>query len=473
MFDQIVIGLEVHVQLKTESKLFTGASNKVDENVNIHCDYVSAALPGTLPVPNKMAFEKAIRACQVFGCQINKRSNFDRKNYFYPDLPKGYQTTQLFTPIGVGGGLNININGVDKMIRLDRIHIEEDAGKLVHDSMDSYVNLNRAGVPLVEIVTCPGLSSSQEAVLLLKKIHQQLVYHEVTVGDMEKGNFRCDANISLKKSSEKELGVRAEIKNLNSFRFLEKAIDYEVNRQRAVLSSGDLVVQETRGFDSATGKTYSMRSKEEAEDYRYFPDPDLPSVVLEDRYVDIILDLKKEDLEVKGKRYLENYSLSPNDVDALFSDTQRINYFEEIVSKDVKGKVACNWLLNVILSFGEIDYFKREFSTENLVKVIGLVEQSLLNQAQARKVISFMIEDKVDDVGGAVKALGFVQVADVSQVAQWVDEVIAQNPSQIKEFTSGKVKLKGYLVGQVIKLSKGKVNPKLASEILLDKLKEN
>lgn len=472
---ETVIGLEVHAQLMTASKVFCTAPNQFGDEPNTCVGVVSAGLPGALPVLNKRVVELAVRAGLALNCKINLKSVFSRKNYLYPDLPKGYQISQFDLPICSGGAVEIvQDSGHKKSVELERIHIEEDAGKSVHSPMGTLVNLNRSGVPLIEIVTKPVLKSSKEAAAYLKKLHSILLFAEVCDGNMEKGNFRCDANISVRRIGEKKLGTRTELKNINSFKFIEKALEYEIARHIAVIEGGGKIVLETRGWDSAAAKTFSMRSKEEAQDYRYFPDPDLPPLVLSEQMIQQVSQGMPELPDQKRQHYENTYQLTAADAEVLISERSYSQFFEETVRAGANPKLAANWICTELLRRLKQDE-GAELSTSRLTptalaELISLIESAVISGKIAKGIFEELWKS-----GGSPKEIverqGLVQVLDVSQIEAWVDAVIAEFPSQVESYRQGKDKLVGFFVGEVMKRSRGKANPPLVTELLHKKVR--
>jgi len=469
---ETVIGLEVHAQLLTRSKCFGYEPIDVKAEENTQIGPVALGLPGALPVFNKKVAELATRAGVALNCQINPESVFSRKNYFYPDLPKGYQISQFDKPICTGGSLEINVDGKTKVIDLERIHIEEDAGKSMHLAQATLVNLNRSGVPLIEIVSKPAMSSAKEAVAYLKKLHAILVYAEISDGNLEEGNFRCDVNISIRPVGQKELGTRSEIKNINSFRFVEKALEFEVARHIAVVDSGGKIVQETRGWDSATSKTFSMRSKEEASDYRYFPEPDLPPLHLDEAFIEKIRNEMPELPDQKKERFVRDYSLSEYDASVLTSEKALAKYFEKSVGAGSSPKLAANWILSEVLRVvkeREISIEQCSVNEERLCSILKLIEDKSISGKIAKMLFEEMIENPAS-AQEIVKEKGWVQVSDPETLNKWIEEVILANPKQVEQYRGGKNKLFAFFVGNVMKISKGKANPELLSKNLKEKL---
>jgi aspartyl-tRNA(Asn)/glutamyl-tRNA(Gln) amidotransferase subunit B len=475
---QAVIGLEVHAQLLTKSKIFCGCSTRFGAAPNSQTCPVCLGFPGALPVLNRKVVEYAIRAGLATNCRIAPRSIFARKNYFYPDLPKGYQISQYELPICSNGHLDIELEDDVKRIGITRIHMEEDAGKLVHGDVPglgsgSGVDLNRACTPLLEIVSEPDMRSADEAVAYLKKLHQIIVYLGICDGNMEEGSFRCDANVSVMQADSDRFGTRTETKNVNSFRFVKQAIEYEIERQIEVIEDGGRIIQETRLFDPATGTTRSMRGKEEAHDYRYFPDPDLvPLVISNDWMEDVRLSLP-ELPDLKRKRYVRELGLSAYDAEVLTSARELGEYFEECVALYPQAKTVANWVM------GEVT---RALNEENrsindcpvtpvrLAALLELLENGTISGKIAKTVFDEMWRTGQEPVR-IVKEKGLVQVSDSSAIEAIIDEVLVREAGQVAEYRGGKEKVFGFFVGQVMRASKGKANPALVNEILLKKLK--
>ena len=464
-----VIGLEVHAQLKTNTKLFSSSNNEFGDDPNSNVSIVDLGLPGVLPVLNQKAVKLAIIAGISTDCKINKKSSFARKHYFYPDLPKGYQISQYDEPIASNGHLEINTDGIVKKIRLNRIHMEEDAGKLIHDISPkySYVDLNRAGVPLIEIVSEPDISNSLEAVEYLKKLRKILVYAGVSDCDMEKGNFRCDANISVRPIGQKELGIKTEIKNVNSFRYVQKAVDYEISRQIKLIENGGNVVQETRLFNSNTNKTYSMRSKEDAHDYRYFPDPDLQPLILDDKYINQIIYEMPESIDSKTDNY-KKMNLSENEIEILLSNIKLSNYFDSTLKYIDDTKIACNWVMKEIIK--HIDSIKLE--PNNFAELLKLIISGTINNNSAKEILDKILQTN-EDPKILVEKMGLKQDSSEESLSEIIDEVIKNNPTEFQRIIDGEVKLLSFFVGQTMKLTKGKGNPQIINQILKKKFKLN
>lgn len=476
---ETVIGLEVHAQLATNSKLFSSSPNHFGDAPNRNINPVCTAQPGALPVLNRKAVEFAIRAALATNCKINEVSIFSRKNYFYPDLPKGYQISQFDKPLCEHGWLEIefeNEPGVreTKKIRITRIHMEEDAGKSQHMPGFSLVDLNRAGTPLIEIVSEPDFRSPAEAVAYLKKLRGILQYTEVCDGNMQEGNLRCDANVSVRRVGETKLGTRAELKNLNSFRFLEKAIEYEIQRQINVINSGGKVVQETRLYDSARNVTQSMRSKEEAHDYRYFPEPDLPPLVVSGQWIERVKGELPELPDAKAQRFVSAFGLPEYDAKVITSTKPLAEFYEKAVAKSAgEPKLVSNWLMTEVLRMlKEADKEIEEcpFPAEHLGDLVALIKKGEISSKIAKTVFEEMWASGKEPAT-IVREKGLVQVSDPSAIEAAVRKVLQSNPKQLAEFRSGKEKLFGFFVGQTMKETQGKANPALLNEIVMAFLK--
>ena len=466
---ETVIGLEVHAQLKTMTKLFSTSNNEFGDNPNSNVSIVDLGLPGVLPVLNMEAVRLAIIAGLSTDCKINKKSTFARKHYFYPDLPKGYQISQYDEPIASSGILNIKSGGTNKKIRINRIHMEEDAGKLIHDLSDdlSLVDLNRAGVPLIEIVTEPDLSNPEEAVSYLKRLRKILLFAGVSDCDMEKGNFRCDANISLRKKGDDELGVKTEIKNVNSFRFVQKALEYEIIRQKKILEKGDEVLQETRLFNSSTNKTYSMRSKEDAHDYRYFPDPDLQPLILDEKFIE---DIKTNLGTSYDKKYLSmiNMGLKDDDVDILMSDLKLLEYFEKTILCINEPKMVCNWIISELIKY--LDNLKLQ--PEIFAELMKLIKDGSINNNSAKSILEKISLSNQNPIK-VVESMNLKQESSEDSLNEIILKTIDDFPEEYMRIMEGEVKLLSFFMGQAMKLSKGKGNPKIINKLLKEKFKIN
>lgn len=467
---ETVIGLEIHVQLSTNSKLFSGGSTGFGAEPNTHVDLIDMGLPGVLPVANREAFYKAIRFGLATNAEINQTSSFDRKNYFYPDLPKGYQITQMAMPIVGKGSIKIDVDGSEKVINITRAHLEEDAGKSIHDLFDGEtgVDLNRAGTPLLEIVSEPEISNAKEAVAYFKAVRQLVTFLDICDGNMAQGSMRCDVNVSIKKEADEELGTRAEIKNINSFKFIERAINFEIERQIRIIESGESVVQETRLYDSVKNETRSMRSKEEANDYRYFPCPDLlPVVISDDEFNDIKNNLPELPDE-KEKRYISEANLEEAEAKIISSSKTMANMFEEACSKTNDSKLVANWLVgdvSALLNSDNIDIEESKLSSNNFATLIERISDKTISGKIAKSVLEEVWESG-HDVDNIIKDKGLVQIQDESVLEEIAQKIINDNPSQVEAYKGGKDKLFGFFVGQVMKETQGKANPKSVNDIL-------
>ena len=467
---ETVIGLEIHAQLSTKSKLFSGGSTKFGAESNTCVDLVDMGLPGVLPVANKEAFYKAIRFGLATGAEINQVSLFDRKNYFYPDLPKGYQITQMTKPIVEKGSIKVSTDDGEKIINITRAHLEEDAGKSIHDLFEGEtgVDLNRAGTPLLEIVSEPEISSAKEAVAYFKAVKQLVTFLDICDGNMAQGSMRCDVNVSIKKSGDKNLGTRAELKNINSFKFIEKAINYEIERQIRVIENGESVIQETRLYDSEKNETRSMRSKEEANDYRYFPCPDLLPVVISDKELKEIKDNLPELPEEKEHRYISEIGLEESEAKIISSSKTMANMFEEASRKTDDTKSVAKWLVgdvSALLNKDNIEIDESNLSPENFGKLIERITDSTISGKIAKSVLEEIWESG-SDVDEIIKSKGLVQIQDESLLEELAKKVIDLNPDQVTAYKNGKDKLFGFFVGQVMKETQGKANPKSVNDIL-------
>ncbi|MDG2163353.1 MAG: Asp-tRNA(Asn)/Glu-tRNA(Gln) amidotransferase subunit GatB [Gammaproteobacteria bacterium] len=472
---ETVIGLEVHVQLSTESKLFSGSATKFGAEPNTQANIFDLAMPGTLPVLNGKAVAMAVKFGVAIGAEIGKHSVFDRKNYFYPDLPKGYQVSQLDYPTVGKGTLTVTLDdGSEKVIGVTRAHMEEDAGKSLHEDFQGMtgIDLNRAGTPLLEIVSEPDLRSAKEAVAYLKKLHSIIRYLDISDAIMAQGSMRCDANVSIRPVGQEEFGTRTEIKNINSFKFVERAINYEVQRQKDVLEDGGRIVQETRLYDADKDETRSMRSKEVANDYRYFPEPDLLPIVIDDAYIEAIRATLPELPDTRGARFVSEYGLSEYDAGVLVATREMADYFETTAKLSGDAKLAANWVsqdLQALLNKHGWELDESPIQAERLAMLIQRIKDNTISGKIAKTVFDAMLDDS-SDVDAIIKAKGLKQVTDSGALESLVDKVIAENPDQAQQYRDGKVQVIGFLVGQCMQLSKGKANPAQVNEILRGKL---
>ena len=473
---ETVIGLEVHVQLSTESKLFSSAPTQFGAEPNTQANIYDLALPGVLPVLNRDALKHAVKFGLAINASISNTSIFDRKNYFYPDLPKGYQISQLDFPTVGKGSLTITLeDGEEKIIGVTRAHMEEDAGKSLHEDFHgmSGIDLNRAGTPLLEIVSEPDLRSAREAVTYLKKLHSIIRYLDISDAIMAQGSMRCDANVSIRPMGETELGTRTEIKNINSFRFVEKAINYEVQRQQDIIQDGGRIVQETRLYDAHRDETRTMRSKEVANDYRYFPEPDLLPIVIDQAFVNSIRATLPELPDAKKTRFAKEFGLNDYDASVLTNNRDMADYFECVAKSSGDAKLAANWVageLQALLKKNNWEIKESPIQADRLATLIARIKDNTISGKIAKAVFEAMIEDSsnVDDI---IEAKGLKQITDIGEIAKLVNEIIANNPEQVEQFREGKEQVLSYLVGQAMKLSRGKANPAQVNQILREKLK--
>jgi aspartyl-tRNA(Asn)/glutamyl-tRNA(Gln) amidotransferase subunit B len=473
---EVVIGLEIHAQLATKSKIFSGASTAYGAEPNTQTSVVDIALPGVLPVLNKEAVHMAVKFGMAIDAEVADRSVFARKNYFYPDLPKGYQISQFDLPIVGMGHINIELeNGETKTIGVTRAHLEEDAGKSLHEDYAGMtgIDLNRAGTPLLEIVSEPDMRSAREAVAYMKKIHTLVQYIGICDGNMQEGSFRCDANVSVRPKGQKEFGTRAELKNINSFRFVERAINIEVERQIDLIEDGGEVVQETRLYDSVKNETRSMRSKEEANDYRYFPDPDLLPVIITEEYRQQVRAELPELPEQKQQRYMDELGLSAYDAGVITSSIGLSSYFDTVNEKTGDAKLSANWItgeFSARLNREEIEIENARVDADALALLLLRIKDNTISGKIAKDVLDAMWngEGSADEV---IESKGLKQITDTGAIEAFVDEVIANNPSQFEELKGGKDKMMGFFVGQVMKMSKGKANPAQVNELIRSKMK--
>jgi len=472
---EVVIGLEIHTQLATKSKIFSGASTAYGAEPNTQACNVDLALPGVLPVFNKQALLMAVKFALAINAGIGKRSVFDRKNYFYPDSPKAYQISQLYFPVVLEGEVEIDMeDGSRKKIGVTRAHLEEDAGKSLHEDFhgETGIDLNRAGTPLLEIVSEPDLRSAKEAVAYMKKIHSIVRYIGISDGNMQEGSFRCDANVSVRPVGQEEFGTRAELKNINSFRFVEKAINLEVDRQIDILENGGTITQETRLYDADNHETRSMRSKEEANDYRYFPDPDLLPIVITDEEIELLRQQLPEMPEQKYQRYMSELSLSEKDATILTSNIDMSDYFEILCEKTKDAKLSANWLIGELSAFlnkQSIDICESPVNAEQFSGLLIRIKDNTISGKIAKDIFIAMAqgEGSADEI---IEKKGLKQITDTGAIESIIDDVLANNPKQVEEYKAGKEQLIGFFVGQVMKASKGKANPGQVNQLLKQKL---
>ncbi|MCK5524766.1 MAG: Asp-tRNA(Asn)/Glu-tRNA(Gln) amidotransferase subunit GatB [Thiomargarita sp.] len=472
---ETVIGLEIHAQLATKSKIFSSASTTYGASPNTQACAVDLGLPGVLPVLNEQVVRMAAKFGLAIGAKVAPRSVFARKNYFYPDLPKGYQISQYELPIVGSGEVQIEVDGEEKTIGVTRAHLEEDAGKSLHGDFQglSGIDLNRAGTPLLEIVSEPDMRSPKEAVAYMKKMHSLVRYLEICDGNMQEGSFRCDANISMRPQGQKELGTRTELKNLNSFRFVERALDFEIERQIDVLESGAQVIQETRLYDADKNETRPMRTKEEANDYRYFPDPDLLPLIIEPEFLEEIKVELPELPDDKKHRFMQEYDLSLYDASVLTVRRELADYFEETLkASGSEANLCANWVrgdLTALLNKNNLDIIETKVTAAELAGLLRRITDKTISGKIAKKVFDAMWNGE-GDADTIIEKRGLKQVTDIGAIENIVDEVLANNPKQLNDYRNGKEKLFGFFVGQVMKASKGKANPQQVNALLKKKL---
>ena len=473
---ETVIGLEVHAQLLTESKVFCGCSTKFGATPNSNTCPICLGMPGVLPVLNRKVVEYAMKMSLATHCRINRECSFARKNYFYPDLPKGYQISQYADPLAEHGYVEIEIDGGKKTIGITRIHMEEDAGKLLHDEHNpsSYVDLNRTGVPLIEIVSEPDIRSAEAAAAYLRGLHEILVYLEVCDGNMEEGSFRCDANVSIRPKGDADFGTRTELKNMNSFRNVQRALEYEIRRQQYILEDGGYVLQETRLWDDRQGVTHSMRGKEEAHDYRYFPDPDLVPVVISDEWIEEVGKTFPELPMEKRKRFVRDYQIPAYDAGVLTSSRALADYYEEVVRLSGRPKIVSNWVMGDFLKLLKEE--KRDVKTcpilpASLAEMIQLIEAGTISGKMAKEVVEEMYRTGKSP-RAVIEEKEMVQLTDEGELTEIITRVVDANPTQVAQYRGGKEKVFGFFVGQVMKATGGKANPRLINDLLKRRLSE-
>ncbi|HZG71465.1 MAG TPA: Asp-tRNA(Asn)/Glu-tRNA(Gln) amidotransferase subunit GatB [Chondromyces sp.] len=472
---ETVIGLEVHVELKTNSKIFSSAPNEFGAEPNTNTTVIELGYPGVLPVLNQEAVEYAMKAAMALNCEVRTDTKFDRKNYFYPDNPKAYQISQFDKPIGENGWIEIEVDGKTKRIGITRLHLEEDAGKLTH-TRDGYslVDLNRQGTPLIEIVSEPDIRTPEEAYAYLEKIKSIIQYTGVSDCKMEEGSLRCDANISLRPYGQEEFGTKTELKNLNSFNFVRKGLEYEQERQAQVLMSGGVIEQETRRFDEATGKTILMRVKEGSEDYRYFPEPDLVELYIDDEWKARVRASIPELPDQRKKRYMEELGLPAHDAKVLTLTKEMADFFEATVAAGADAKQASNWTMGEVSAY--LNAEGKELSEvaltpQNLAGMINLIENGTISSKIAKKVFKELIENG-GEAEKIVKEKGLVQLSDEKELLKFITEALDANPQSIEDYKNGKQKAVGFLVGQIMKATKGQANPQVLNKLLLEEIQK-
>lgn len=470
---EAVIGLEIHAQLKTKTKMFSTDSTEFEAGDNENTSTVSVGMPGALPVINKKAIDLAIRTGLALNCEIRKKSVFSRKNYFYPDLPKGYQISQYDLPICENGHVNFQVDGETKKINIIRAHLEEDAGKSTHQGDYTLINLNRSGIPLLEIVSGPDLRTGKEAGEYARTVRQMLRYLDVCDGNLEEGSMRCDCNVSVRKVGETKFGTRVEIKNINSFRFVEKAIDFEIERQIEAVERGEKIVQETRLYDPDKNRTFTMRTKEDAQDYRYFPEPDLLPVILTEAHLKKAKEELPELPRQKLERFQSEYGLPLYDSEVLTTERELAEYFESAVKVCKNAKAASNWVMTDLLrelNEAKLSIQQSPISSQNLGELITLIDKGTISGKIAKTVFIEMWKSGKNPET-IVKEKGLVQITDPAAIGAVIDDLIAKNPGPVTEYRSGKTKLFGFFVGQAMKATQGQANPELLNQILTEKLK--
>ena len=469
---EVVIGLEVHAELSTKTKIYCNCATEFGADPNTNCWPICRGMPGTLPVLNEKVVEYAVKAGLATNCEISRFSKQDRKNYFYPDLPKAYQVSQYDLPLCFGGPIAINVNGNKKSIGITRIHIEEDAGKLIHDAYtgDTLVDMNRCAVPLIEIVSEPDIRSADEAVAYMQTLKSILEYLEVCDCKMQEGSLRCDVNLSVRPVGQKEFGTRTETKNLNSFKAIHNSIEFEIQRQIEVLENGGKIYQETRRFDDVKGVGYAMRSKEDAQDYRYFPEPDLAPIVLSDEYINNIKDNLPEMPHIKKERYIKEYELPEYDAEILTSSKKTATFFEKTNEICNNPKAVSNWIMGDfarMLNEKEIEIDESKVTEENLATLISLIDKGTISSKIAKQIFEEMFETG-ENAKDIVEKRGLVQISDEGAIKEICQKVVDANPQSIADYKAGKDRAIGFLVGQIMKETKGKANPQIVNKLLLE-----
>lgn len=471
---EVVIGLEVHAELSTKTKIYCGCPTEFGSAPNTHCCPVCTGMPGALPVLNEKVVEYAVRAGLATNCEIAKESKQDRKNYFYPDTPRAYQISQFDLPLCAHGHVDVVVDGKEKTIGITRIHIEDDAGKLVHDNYTggTLVDLNRAGVPLIEIVSGPDMRSAEEAVAYVERLKGILEYIGVSDCKMQEGSLRADVNLSLRPVGQEKFGTRTETKNLNSFRAIARSIEFEIQRQKEILESGGKVYQETRRWDDEAGEGYAMRTKEEANDYRYFPEPDLMPIRLSDEYINNIKDTLPELPESRKKRYIEELGLPEYDAGIITSSKTLSDFFESATKSCGNAKAVSNWIMTDIIRIARekgIEYNELPFTSEQFAKLITLIDKGTISGSIAKKVFEEMVETGKEPEK-IVEEKGLIQISDEGAIKEVVDKIIAANPQSVEDYKNGKDRALGFLVGQCMKEMKGKGNPQILNKLILEYL---
>ena len=469
---EVIIGLEVHAELSTNTKIYCNCSTSFGADPNTHCCPICTGMPGTLPVLNEKVVEYAVKAGLATNCEISRFSKQDRKNYFYPDLPKAFQTSQYDLPLCLGGHIDINVDGNKKAIGITRIHIEEDAGKLIHDAYtgDTLVDMNRCAVPLIEIVSEPDIRSADEAIAYMQTLKSILEYLEVCDCKMQEGSLRCDVNLSVRPVGQKEFGTRTETKNLNSFKAIHNSIEFEIKRQIEVLENGGKIYQETRRFDDAKGIGYAMRSKEDAQDYRYFPEPDLAPIILSDEYINNIQNSLPEMPHIKKERYVKEFGLPEYDAEILTASKKTAYFFEKANAICNNPKAVSNWIMGDfarMLNEKEIEIDESKVTEENLACLITLIDKGTISSKIAKQVFEDMFETG-ENAKDIVEKKGLVQMSDEGAIKEIVQRIVDANPQSVADYKAGKDRAIGFMVGQIMKETKGKANPQIVNKLLLE-----